>query len=220
MRVESVNHQLRWKGSCLGKPSIVVTISQDGENFSSDDVIKQIRQIKACSRIVFAGLDPMVEQFEIMDIIAKLQEGCEIVISTTGGVMPDVNIRSKVNAWEINIPTEEQVMPFKYNDEALRFYSIQKNATYEWDVNYETDMLEVKKAVHFHHIPWKRVILNPVSEEEEFDDKFKWLEDYCLEKGCSMGNPIIHYKTQPGEEDGNNRFNKRDSELSDKTPED
>ena len=187
MRVESINHKLRWKGQSIGKPSIIIKIGLTGKEMSLEEVLKYIRQVKACSRVVFAGIDPIIEQLGIIKFIIQLQKGWEIIIETTGGIMPDVNLRDQVTAWEVNIPPEGTKLPFIWNEDAVRFYATQKNATFEWPVTGEIDLVEVKKAVFNFNIPWKRVILTPMIDAvDNLQERFKWLEEFCIEKGSSI----------------------------------
>lgn len=202
MRLKSLQKKIRMKGGALGKPTIEVEIQQDGKETKPEEVLHKIRQQKACSRVAFTGVDPLVDQMDVLSIIAELQQGWEVIIETTGGVMPDLNIREKVTAWEVNIPPDGAKTPFAYNDDAIRFYTTQKTATFEWPVRGEQDLIEVKKAVFQYNIPWKRVILMPDTEwsEDPADllKQLKWLEEFCLDKGAIMGNPVIRSKKPSG----------------------
>ena len=220
MRVASISHELCWKGGCQGKPSIIVNIMSFGKAMSSDDVVLSIRRFKACSRVVFSGVDPLVDQMDVVDVINRLQDGWEIIVETTGGVMPDIIIRDKVSLWVVNPLVEGASLPFVYNVDALRFFVSIKNSFFEWVVGCETDLLDVKKTVHFNRIPWKRVILSPLFDDFlELDDRFDWIKKFCLEKGCIMGNPLINNLLR-GERYEEQGYYKRDSGLLDSSSED
>jgi hypothetical protein len=221
MRVQTIEHTIRWKGNSIGKPSIIVTVGKDGEEVHFEEILKQIRQFKACSRLIFTGIDPIMEQLEILNIASKLQEGWEVIIETSGGAMPDSDLREKVTAWEVNIPPEGTPLPFEWNEDAVRFYTAQKNSTFEWIVSGEIDLIEVKKIVFKYKIPWKRVILTPYIEAlENLHKRFIWLSDFCIMKGCNIGNPIVHLEFRSrSKKDGKNKgHNKRDTKLSAKAP--
>ncbi len=209
MRLKKITHGIRWKGIAIGKPTINVEVQQDGKETKAEDILKEIRQVKACSRIVFTGMDPLIDQMDILEIIGQVQEGWEIIIETTGGVMPDLHLRERVTAWEVNIPKEGTAVPFQYNDDAIRFYGTQKNAVFEWSVRGEQDLIEVKKTVFQYNLPWKRVILSPdhewLDDPKELLNQFEWLEKFCLEKGASIGNPVVLNKKGKEKEDANDQ---------------
>lgn len=211
MRVRSITKKIRRKGTALGRPTIEIDIGVDGKETKAEDILHEIRKVKACSRIAFIGIDPLIYQIDILEFLGQIQAGWEIIIETTGGVMPDLHLRERVTAWEVNIPKENTSIPFLYNEDAIRFYSTQKTSTFEWEVRGEQDLIEVKKGVFKFNLPWKRVILSPDSEWSdnpvEIQSQFKWLEDFCMEKGCSMGNPIIRSKKKPRGQNANNHRN-------------
>lgn len=219
MRIVSIKKVIRRKGVAIGRPSIQVDIASYGHERPISQVVKDIRDFKACSRVVFTGNDPLVEQLAILDVISHLQQGWEIIVETTGGIMPDLFLRERVSAWEVNIPPEGSVFPFSFNDDAIRFYATQKNATFEWPVKGEQDLIEVKKTVFAYNIPWKRVILSPDTEwsddQESTQKLLSWLEEFCLEKGCSIGNPIIKRENTGGAIDADDQ---RDTGLPGEEP--
>lgn len=199
MRVKSIIHHIRQRGIAVARPCIEVDIQEDGTVMTPDEVVKKVRTFTNCSRLVFSGMDPMVEQLELLDVVAKMQQGWEIVIETTGGIMPDYNIRDKITEWEVRVPTETTLLPFQWNADAIRVYAQFKNCTFEWDIKGEMDLIEVKKTVHFLQVPRKRIILALETDTyEEFDSRFEWLKEFCISKGSSIGNPIVRSKLNGG----------------------
>lgn len=211
MRVKSIEYQIRRTGCCIGKPSVVITISKNGDDHHPEDVLDKIKTFKRCNTVIFCGIDPLIEQLEIFSIINQLEKH-KIIISTTGGLMPDINIRGKVDNWEVNIPKDKLAVPFDYNLDALMFFSRQSNAVFYYTVKNTLDISKIEEAISFYNISYNNVVINYVSKDN------LWLQKYCLEKGCSIQISIIN--KVPGEKDGNNRHNIRDTELSNQTSED
>ena len=205
MRIKKIMHGIRWKGTAIGKPTISIEIQKTGKETKAEEVLHQIRQVKACSRIVFIGMDPLIDQMDILELIGHIQDGWEIIIETTGGIMPDLHLRERVTSWEVNIPKEGTEVPFDWNDDSIRFYGTQKNAIFEWSIRGEQDLIEVKKSIYHYNIPWKKVILSPNHEwldnPKDILSQFEWLEKFCIEKGASIGSPIVRTKKEEGEKE-------------------
>lgn len=195
MRIQGVFKELRTRGGAIGKPTINVKIGVKGTETKPEEVLQLIKQQKSCTRIAFTGKDPLIDQLDILCVIAELHSTWEIIVETTGGVMPDLNIRDKITSWEINLPEENELLPFKFNNDALLFFNTQKNAFFEFEVKGEQDLIRVKKEVFKNNIPWKRVILAPSTEYienfNELDRQLNGLVEFCMDKGCNIGNVII-----------------------------
>lgn len=136
------------------------------ENLDIDiDKMSVLSSDKHCKDILITGKEPLINQQKLIKFLYSLNSEYNIIIKTSGGILPDSMIREKINQWLVNIYIGDQKIDYDWNCDALQYFIKNKDCYFEFMIT-EENISEINNFISNLMIPSKKVILYPDKDTE------------------------------------------------------
>lgn len=175
---------------------------QDGEKFSKADQLLELAPKKLaeeilqhdCPRLVVTGGEPLLQQPDLIDLLAFLPELPLIEVETNGTQLPDPVLENRVTQFNVSPKLSNSGIKesLRLNSEALSFFATSNKAAFKFVVCNEIDLAEIQALQAKFHIPSGKIFLMPEGRDAEtLKKRSLWLADSCRDQGYHF-SPRLH----------------------------
>ena len=216
MQVNEIFKSIQGEGPNFGKPAIFLRTAQcnlkctwcdtkytwDWENYDFSKEVNEmtIGEIKesilglGINHLVITGGEPLLQQDDLADLLSFLKPDFYVEIETNCTILPNKMLTDLVDQWNVSPKTENSGNPLElYEDsECYYFFANQENCFFEYVVENETDIPEIKKFVAKYNIPETRVqLMTQASTKEEVRSREKSISELAKQHNFVF-SPRLH----------------------------
>ena len=175
---------------------------QDEEKFSKADQLLELAPENLaerilqydCARLVITGGEPLLQQPELIALLAALPDIPFIEVETNGTQLPDPALANRVTQFNVspklfNSGIKESL---RLNSDALCFFAASDRAAFKFVVCNEVDLAEIQAFQTKFRIPAGKIFLMPEGRDAEtLKNRSLWLADRCRDQGYHF-SPRLH----------------------------
>lgn len=147
-----------------------------------------------CDRLVLTGGEPLLQQDELVDLIAFLPEITTIEVETNGTQIPSENFRNIPTQFNVSPKLSNSGMPEekRLNLPALQSLASLETALFKFVVCDQQDLREVQDLQEKLQLAPSRIYLMPEGRDPEtLQKRSLWLADICRDQGYYF-SPRLH----------------------------
>lgn len=178
------------------RPGMVAGYSREANSVapSVEAVATAIRAFD-CTRIIFTGGEPLLQQPALAALCAHLGGGYYIEIESNATVALTPAFSPYVD--QLNLSPKlahSRNDARRLNDAALQTYASDRRAWFKFVISQPDDVAEVQALAERYAVPASRILLMPEgTDSATLRQREKWLAPLCLENGFMMSDRLhIH----------------------------
>lgn len=161
---------------------------------SSPEVERIIAKFQ-CRRVVITGGEPMLQQNELVSLVASLAaDGYCNEVETNGTIAPEKGLAQVVSQWNVSpkISSSGNLIDRREVPEALAAFRDMDKAYFKFVVVDPRDVADVCNLVDRYGLPRDRVLLMPEGvTADTIRQRGSWVADACAQNGFRF-SPRLH----------------------------
>lgn len=204
-----VFYSLQGEGANIGGPSVFLRLATcnlactwcdtkytwDWANFDYNQEVMSLEssQIEekilgfGCSNLVITGGEPLLQQSELVPLVASLKSrGMTFEVETNGTIAPLPELVRDIDQWNVSPKLANSGNPADRREDASALTAFRElpNAYFKFVVNAAGDVEEVCALRDRHNLPNQRIILMPQGQTPEaLKLRSGWVSEACVKEG-------------------------------------
>lgn len=175
---------------------------QDEEKFSKADQLLELAPENLaetilqynCPRLVITGGEPLLQQLDLIDLLAFLPGLPLIEVETNGTQLPTHDLAHQITQFNVSPKLSNSGIKesLRLKADALSFFATSDKAAFKFVVCNEIDLAEIQALQAKFHIPTGKIFLMPEGRDAEtLKNRSLWLAEFCRDQGYHF-SPRLH----------------------------